>query len=106
MLFDITMKDSNDISDVAPQLIKAGYDPKNIHLVWVLTDYKQAAKANKERDRVVPDKIISISSEGCMNMLQRIKSMAFGNRTGIGRKYVDGQVHVILNNRDKTSFFT
>ena len=40
-----------------------------------------------------------------MNMLQRIKSMAFGNKTGIGRKYVDGQVHVILNNRDKTSFY-
>ena len=39
-----------------------------------------------------------------MNMLQRIKSMALGNRTGIGRKYVDGQVHVILNNREKTIF--
>ena len=59
------MKDSNDISDVAPKLIDAGYDPKNIHLVWVLTDYKEVAeKANKERDRVVPDKILSISSEG------------------------------------------
>ena len=39
-----------------------------------------------------------------MNMLQRIKSMAFGNRTGVGRRHVDGQVHVILNNREKTIF--
>ena len=38
---------------LALKLINAGYDAKNIHLVWVLTDYKQAAKANKERDRVV-----------------------------------------------------
>ena len=106
ILFDITMKDSNDISDVAPKLIDAGYDAKNIHLVWVLTDYKQAAKANKERDRVVPDKILFQSHQkAAMNMLQRIKSMAFGNRTGIGRRHVDGQVHVILNNRDKTSFY-
>ena len=106
ILFDITMKDSNDISDVAPQLINAGYDPKNIHLVWVLTDYKVAAKANKERDRVVPDAILFQSHQkAAMNMLQRIKSMAFGNKTGIGRKYVDGQVHVVLNNRDKTSFY-
>ena len=46
----------------------------------------------------------SVTSKAAMNMLQRIKSMALGNRTGIGRKYVDGQVHVILNNREKTIF--
>ena len=105
ILFDITMKDSSDISDVAPQLIDAGYDAKNIHLVWVLTSYQQAAKANKERDRVVPDSILFQSHQkAAMNMLQRIKSMALGNKTGIGRKHVDGQVHVILNNREKTIF--
>ena len=105
LLFDITMKDSSDITDVAPKLIEAGYDAKNIHLVWVLTSYKQAAKANKERDRVVPDAILFQSHQkAAMNMLQRIKSMALGNKTGVGRKYVDGQVHVILNNREKTIF--
>ena len=105
ILFDITMKDSSDISDVAPKLIDAGYDAKNIHLVWVLTDYKQAAKANKERDRVVPDAILFQSHQkAAMNMLQRIKSMTLGNRTGVGRKHVDGQVHVVLNNREKTVF--
>ena len=105
ILFDITMKDSSDISDVAPKLIDAGYDAKNIHLVWVLTNFKQAAKANKERDRVVPDSILFQSHQkAAMNMLQRIKSMALGNRTGVGRKHVDGQVHVILNNREKTVF--
>ena len=105
ILFDITMKDSSDITDVAPKLIEAGYDAKNIHLVWVLTSYKQAAKANKERDRVVPDAILFQSHQkAAMNMLQRIKSMALGNRTGVGRKYIDGQVHVILNNREKTIF--
>ena len=105
ILFDITMKDSSDISDVAPKLIDAGYDAKNIHLVWVLTSYKQAAKANKERARVVPDAILFQSHQkAAMNMLQRIKSMALGNRTGVGRKHVDGQVHVVLNNREKTVF--
>ena len=71
----------------------------------MLTSYKQAAKANKERDRVVPDAILFQSHQkAAQNMLQRIKCMAFGNRTGIGRKHVDGQVHVILNNREKTIF--
>ena len=105
IIFDITMKDTSDISDVAPKLIDAGYSPKNIHLVWVLTNFKQAAKANKERDRVVPDSILFQSHQkAAMNMLQRIKSMALGNRTGVGRKHVDGQVHVVLNNREKTVF--
>ena len=105
LLFDITMKDSSDITDVVPKLIEAGYDEKNIHLVWVLTNFKQAAKANKERDRVVPDSILFQSHQkAAMNMLQRIKSMALGNRTGVGRKHVDGQVHVVLNNREKTVF--
>ena len=105
LLFDITMKDSADITDVAPKLIEAGYDSKNVHLVWVLTSYKQAAKANKERDRVVPDAILFQSHQkAAMNMLKRIKSMALGTKTSVGRKYVDGQVHVILNNREKTIF--
>ena len=63
LLFDITMKDTSDISDVAPKLIDAGYEPRNIHLVWVLTDYKVAAKANKQRDRVVPDDILFMSHQ-------------------------------------------
>tara|TARA_Y100000004_G_scaffold187389_1_gene240106 strand:- start:7790 stop:8653 length:864 start_codon:yes stop_codon:yes gene_type:complete len=106
LLFDITMKDTSDISDVAPKLIDAGYEPRNIHLVWVLTDYKVAAKANKQRDRVVPDDILFMSHQkAAQNMLQRIKSQAMGRGTGVGRKHVDGQVHTILNNRDKTIFY-
>ena len=38
IMFDITMKDANDITDVLPKLIEAGYDSKNIHLTWVLTN--------------------------------------------------------------------
>jgi len=106
ILFDITMKDHSDISDVAPKLIDAGYEARNIHLVWVLTDYKVAAKANKQRDRVVPDDILFMSHQkAAQNMLQRIRSQALGRGTGVGRRYVDGQIHTILNNRDKTSFY-
>ncbi|RPF76503.1 MAG: hypothetical protein CBE14_002265 [Rickettsiales bacterium TMED254] len=105
LLFDITMKDSSDISDVAPKLIEAGYEARNIHLVWILTDYKVAAKANKQRDRVVPEDILYMSHQkAAQNMLQRIKTM-----TGMGgsrqRKHVDGQIHVVLNNRNKTEFY-
>ena len=105
ILFDITMKDPSDISDVAPKLIEAGYEPRNIHLVWVLTDYKVASKANKERDRVVPEDILFMSHQkAAQNMLQRIKTMR-GFGASRQRKHVDGQVHVVLNNRNKTEFY-
>ena len=49
-MFDITMKDANDIGSVLPKLIEAGYDPKNIHLTWVLTNYAVAIVNNRKRD--------------------------------------------------------
>ena len=104
ILFDITMKDKSDLSDVTPKLLEAGYDPRNIHLVWILTDYKVASKANKERDRVVPENILFLSHQrAAKNMLQRIKTMT--KVPNLGRKTVDGQVHVVLNNRNKTEFY-
>ena len=104
LLFDITMKDASDISDVAPKLVEAGYDAKNIHLVWILTNYKVAAKANKQRDRVVPEDVLYLSHQrAAQNMLQRIKAMT--QYSNLGRKTIDGQIHVVLNNRDKTEFY-
>ena len=60
IMFDITMKDASDITDVLPQLLAAGYDPKNIHLTWVLTNYAVAIANNRMRERVVPEDIINI----------------------------------------------
>ena len=46
IMFDITMKDTSNINAVMPKLIKAGYDAKNIHLTWVLTNYAVAIVNN------------------------------------------------------------
>ena len=105
LIAEIGINHNGDL-DIAKKLIDAGYEARNIHLVWVLTDYKVAAKANKQRDRVVPDDILFMSHQkAAQNMLQRIRSQALGRGTGVGRRYVDGQIHTILNNRDKTSFY-
>jgi len=47
ILFDITMKDTSNIDAVIPKLLVAGYDPKNIHLTWVLTNYYIAVENNQ-----------------------------------------------------------
>ena len=63
LLFDITKKVAS-ITDVLTPLLNAGYDSKNIHLIWVLTNYHIAVDRNKERDRVVPDDILLQTHEG------------------------------------------
>ena len=51
LLFDITAKKVSALTDVIKPLIANGYDSKNVHLIWVLSNFHVAIKANKERDR-------------------------------------------------------
>jgi hypothetical protein len=95
IMFDITMKDVSDISDIIPKLEKAGYDSKNIHLTWVLTDYSVAIVNNRSRDRVVPEDIMLLSHEGAAtNMYNVIR--------GKLPRGLNGGVRVVLNNRENT----
>ena len=95
IMFDITMKDASDIGDVIPKLIEAGYESKNIHLTWVLTNYAVAIVNNRNRERVVPEDIMLLSHEGAAtNMYDVVK--------GKLPRGLNGGVRVILNNRDNT----
>ena len=95
VIFDITMKDTSNIDAVIPKLLEVGYDPKNIHLTWVLTNYAVAIKNNKNRPRVVADDIMFLSHEGAaLSMYEVIK--------GKIPRGLDGGVRVILNNLENT----
>ena len=95
VIFDITMKDVSGINTIIPKLLEAGYDPKNIHLTWVLTNYAIAIKNNKNRPRVVADDIMFLSHEGAaISMYEVIK--------GKIPRGLDGGVRVILNNLENT----
>ena len=95
IMFDITMKDTKNIDAVMPKLIKAGYDAKNIHLTWVLTNYAVAIVNNQNRPRVVADDIMLLSHEGAaLSMYDVIK--------GKLPRGLNGGVRVILNNKENT----
>ena len=99
IMFDITAKDTKDVSQFLPRLLAAGYNPANIHLVWVLTDYKIAIKQNADRDRVVPSDIMLQTHEGASETVYKFV-------TGAGKKMqINGEIHVILNNQKNTVFF-
>jgi hypothetical protein len=98
ILFDITLKETEDITEVIPKLTSVGYEARNIHLVWVLANYHVAVMANSERERVVPDDILLQTHEGAANtMYGLIKSKGVSN--------LGGGVHVILANRENTIFW-
>jgi hypothetical protein len=95
IMFDITMKDASDISTIIPKLEEAGYDSKNIHLTWVLTNYAVAIVNNRNRERVVPEDIMLLSHEGAAtNMYDVIK--------GKLPRGLNGGIRVVLNNRENT----
>jgi hypothetical protein len=95
LLFDITAKKVNSITEVIKPLVDAGYDPKNIHLIWVLTNYHLAVQQNKDRARVVPDDILLGTHEGAAKTI-------WGILTSGLPKGLNGRIDVILNNRENT----
>lgn len=99
ILFDVTLKNVNKINKTLPDLLAQGYKTENIHLVWVLTDYKIAVEANRTRERVVPDDILLQTHDGAHKTMWDI----IGKRNI--PKNLDGGIYVILNNRENTVFF-
>ena len=95
LLFDITAKKVSALTDVIKPLIANGYDSKNIHLIWVLADFHVAIKANKDRDRMVPEDILLQTHEGAGKTMWEIM-------TKILPKGLNGRIDVILNKRAET----
>jgi len=99
IMFDITAKDLSDITDVLPLLKNAGYESKNVHLTWVLTNYVTAMENNKNRERMVPEDILLKTHEGASNTVWGLITRALP-------KGMNGRVDVILNNPQHTVFYT
>jgi len=97
ILFDSTFKDVEDMEKVLPALLAAGYEPKNIHLTWVLTNYQIAIKNNKGRSRVVPEDILLSTHAGAAKTVYNLIN------TGLPSD-VDGGIYIILNNPENTIY--
>lgn len=98
IIFDITLKDVSDMTKYLPDLINVGYDPKNIHLVWVLTNINVALERNSKRERRVDPKMVLKTHTGATASLSKIAK-------ALPRNF-DGAIHVILNNQEETVFYT
>lgn len=99
ILFNVTFKNKADVYDMIPKLIGVGYLPKNIHMIWVLADYRVSLSRNASRKRVVPSDILLYShAEAGKNMIDVIRGSIPPN--------LDGRIDIILNNSENTIFWT
>ena len=99
IIFDVTLKEKEDITKVLPDLFAVGYNPRNINVVWVLTDYHIAVQQNKNRARVVRDDIMLKTHEGAAGTMWNFINA--GTPRG-----VNGGVYVILGGAKHTVFYT
>lgn len=98
ILFDVTLSDTYYLEKYVPMLLELGYNPKDIHITWVLTNYHVAVKANRERKRIVPDDVLLKTHEGAALTMNKILKGKIPNG-------VDGDINVVLNNRENTVVF-
>jgi len=98
ILFDITMKNTNQVSKTLPKLLSLGYKPENIHLVWVLTNFNVALDRNRSRPRKVPEYIVKQTHTGAATTMMEIVK---GNIP----RGMDGRITVVLNNNEETIFY-
>lgn len=98
VIFDVTLKHMSEVHEYLDMLRPVGYEPQNIHIVWVLTDYRIALKRNKSRDRVVPNDIVIRTHSGTAHTMYELMS-------GKLPREIDGGIYVILGNPETTVFW-
>lgn len=57
LVFDGTLKNSKSVMKELSRLVKVGYKPENIHLVWVVNSNENSRVNNMARSRSVPESI-------------------------------------------------
>lgn len=64
VMFDCTLKSEAGAKEMAQMCLDVGYKPEDIHIVWILSDYKIALQQNYHRDRRVFNDILFDSHLG------------------------------------------
>lgn len=96
VIFDITMKDLYALNEINAYARTAGYDIKNIHLIWILNDISIAFKQNQERTRSVPERIFFQTHTGASLSMKELM-----NNSEKYRKYADGEIWILPNHARK-----
>lgn len=102
VIFDTTMKSEKKINELVDTATAAGYEKENMHVIWIMNDHDTASKQNKERERIVPQDILTDTHLGVAHTMQNLMK---GSRF---QEFVDGYVYVVFNKKfvDSTLVFS
>lgn len=92
LIFDVTLRSISKLANLSRALLKIGYDPKNIHIVWVINDIEVAKTQNLKRSRTVPVEILVNTHRGVSQTMNDLLSM--GKEI---TKYMDGDIVFAFN---------
>ena len=95
ILIDSTLNDMSDFDSYVPKLLNAGYKPTNIHVTWVLTNYKIALENNKNRDRTGPEDVLLQTHRGASQTMFNLIKNGFPN--GVYRDWETDRKSTRLN---------
>ncbi len=95
IIFDLTLDSLYSLNTITKLVIPYGYDKKNIHIVWVVKEIKEAIKLNKTRERNIDPDILINKHENVANTFKNILS----NKSRF-QKWVDGDIWVVFNKTD------
>lgn len=90
LMFDMTLKSEKSAREITSILLNGGYKPENIHIVWVLTDYKMALRQNYNRSRRVFNDVLFDTHIGAK---QTMTEVVFKNYDSLG---INGDIAVII----------
>lgn len=90
LMFDMTLKSEKAAREMTQMLLNAGYKPEDIHVVWILSDYKIALQQNYHRDRRVFNDILFDTHLGAK---QTMTDVVIKNYGSLG---INGDLAVII----------
>ena len=95
VVFNITGKSMKSIESYSYFCQYVGYDPKNIHIAWVVSDVLQAISNNKQRSRYVPISILEKTHAGARDTMLTLLTMGHDKL----RKIMDGNFFIVFNKK-------
>lgn len=93
-IFDVTLSKLKTLEFIGLYAKLGNYDPKNVHLVWVLNDITVALDQNAKRNRVVDPKYLKTAHEGAAITFKNI--IDYSDRF---QEIVDGDIWIVFNKR-------
>lgn len=92
IIFDVTLKDLRKLEKITSGVKDLGYDPRNIHIAWIVNDIEVAKKQNLMRDRIVPVEILINTHRGAQHTMKDVVTMGANLK-----KYMDGAIVFVFN---------